>query len=55
MCAIRFGVGCIDAWRRDREALLARGQRLLALSVGTLGRAQFLFGAAPALCGLSGR
>lgn len=45
----KFGAGCIDAWQRDREVLLARGQRLLAPSVSTLGRAPFLFGAAPTL------
>lgn len=45
----KFGTGCIDAWRRDREALLTRGRRLLAPSVATLERQPFLFGEAPTL------
>jgi glutathione S-transferase len=45
----KFGTGCIDAWRQDREGLLARGRRLLAPSVSTLERRPFLFGEAPTL------
>jgi glutathione S-transferase len=45
----KFGAGCIDAWRRDREALLPRARRLLAGTVSTLTRQPFLFGAAPTL------
>jgi glutathione S-transferase len=45
----KFGPGCIDAWKRDRESLLASGRRLLAPSVATLERQPFLFGAAPTL------
>jgi glutathione S-transferase len=52
----KFGAGCLDAWQRDREALLARGRRLLAPSVSTLGKRPFLFGDAPTLadCALYG-
>jgi glutathione S-transferase len=45
----KFGAGCIDAWQRDRDGLLARARRLLAPSVSTLGRQSFLFGAGPTL------
>jgi glutathione S-transferase len=45
----KFGAGCIDAWQRDREALLARARRLLGPSLSTLGRQPFLFGASPTL------
>jgi glutathione S-transferase len=45
----KFGPGCIDAWQRDREKLLASGRRLLAPSVATLERQPFLFGEAPTL------
>jgi glutathione S-transferase len=45
----KFGAGCIDAWHREREVLLNRGQRLLAPSVSTLARRPFLFGDAPTL------
>ena len=45
----KFGAGCIDAWQRDRDGLLARARRLLAPSVSTLGRQPFLFGAGATL------
>jgi len=45
----KFGAGCIDAWQRDREALLSRARRLLAPSLSTLGKQPFLFGASPTL------
>jgi glutathione S-transferase len=45
----KFGAGCIDAWTRDRDLLLARAGRLLAPSVSTLGQQPFLFGAHPTL------
>jgi glutathione S-transferase len=45
----KFGAGCIDAWQRDREALLARARRLLAPSLSTLRQQSFLFGARPTL------
>lgn len=45
----KFGAGCVDAWQRDREALLAKGRRLLAATIGTLGRLPFLFGETPTL------
>jgi glutathione S-transferase len=45
----KFGPGCVDAWARDRTALLARAQALLAPSVRTLAVQPFLFGAHPTL------
>jgi glutathione S-transferase len=45
----KFGAGCVDAWERDREALLARARRLLAPTLRTLDRQPFLFGGAPTL------
>jgi glutathione S-transferase len=45
----KFGAGCVDAWQRDRPALLTRARRLLAGSVRTLAREPFLFGGKPTL------
>jgi glutathione S-transferase len=45
----KFGAGCVDAWERDRPALLARGQHLLQPTLSTLGRRPFLFGETPTL------
>lgn len=45
----KFGAGCVDAWLRDRDALLARAAKLLAPSLRTLQRRPFLFGDAPTL------
>jgi len=47
--ALKFGVGCIEAWLRDRELLIARAVRLLAPSFSTLEKQPFLFGDAPTL------
>jgi glutathione S-transferase len=49
----KFGAGCVDAWARDREALIARARTLLAPSVSTLGARPFLFGDAPTLADAS--
>lgn len=43
----KFGTGCVDAWRRDMPALLAKAQHLLAPTRTTLAQTPFLFGAAP--------
>jgi glutathione S-transferase len=43
----KFGAGCVDAWLRDRAALVARAQKLLAPSLQTLAQRPFLFGDAP--------
>ncbi len=43
----KFGAGCVDAWLRDRDALLVRAQGLLAPSLRTLRQRPFLFGDAP--------
>jgi glutathione S-transferase len=45
----KFGAGCVDAWHRDREALMARARRLLAPTLRTLGARPFLFGERPSL------
>jgi glutathione S-transferase len=52
----KFGAGCIDAWERDRENLVARGRHLLAPSISTLSQQPFLFGERPTLadCALYG-
>jgi glutathione S-transferase len=43
----KFGPGCVDAWERDRPALLARARHLLAPTLSTLARQPFLFGDRP--------
>jgi glutathione S-transferase len=45
----KFGAGCIDAWQRDRAALIARGQLLLQPTLATLARRPYLFGDSPTL------
>ncbi len=45
----KFGAGCVDAWERDRGALVERGRRLLAPTLETLAARPFLFGEAPTL------
>jgi glutathione S-transferase len=45
----KFGAGCVDTWRREREALLGRAQRLLAPTLSTLARQAFVFGSSPTL------
>src|SRR5262245_30137823 len=45
----RYGPGCVETWRRERDALAERARQLL-LPVGrTLGRQPYLFGPAPTL------
>ena len=45
----KFGAGCVDAWERDRDALIARARELLAPTLRTLAARPFLFGDAPTL------
>lgn len=45
----KFGAGCVDAWERDRGALIARARHLLAPTLRTLAARPFLFGDAPTL------
>jgi glutathione S-transferase len=45
----KFGAGCVDAWRRDRDALVARAKVLLAPTLRTLEARPYLFGDAPTL------
>ena len=45
----KFGAGCVDAWERDTDQLLARAQELLEPTVRTLSAQPFLFGAQPTL------
>ncbi|HEY2344182.1 MAG TPA: glutathione S-transferase family protein [Chthoniobacteraceae bacterium] len=43
----RFGRGCIDAWKRDEDAIRAEADRLLERFEITLRHSPFLFGDAP--------
>jgi glutathione S-transferase len=43
----KFGAGCVSAWERNRDELVARAQRLLAPTFATLDAQGFLFGKAP--------
>ena len=45
----KFGVGCVDAWERDRAVLIAQAQELLEPSLRTLAARPFLFGERPTL------
>jgi glutathione S-transferase len=45
----KFGAGCVDAWERDRGALLAKARHLLGPTLTTLEQRPFLFGEAPTL------
>ena len=45
----KFGAGCVDAWLRDRDELVARAKTLLAPTVRTLAAQPFLFGPNPVL------
>jgi glutathione S-transferase len=45
----KFGAGCVDAWEREQNALIARARRLLAPTLKTLAATPFLFGQAPTL------
>jgi glutathione S-transferase len=45
----KFGAGCVDAWARDRDQLLARAREMLEPSARTLAAQPFLFGARPTL------
>jgi len=45
----KFGAGCVAAWERDRERLLAGARRLLAPTLATLEKRPFLFGEQPTL------
>lgn len=45
----KFGAGCVDDWRHQRPALLARASSLLAPTERTLAAQPFIFGAAPTL------
>lgn len=52
----KFGAGCVDAWAKDRETLVARARHLLAPTISTLSQQPFLFGDRPTLadCALYG-
>jgi glutathione S-transferase len=45
----KFGSGCVDAWARDRDALIGKARVLLAPTLRTLAQRPFLFGDAPTL------
>jgi glutathione S-transferase len=45
----KFGAGCVDAWLKDRPALLERARHLLRPTLQTLEQQPFVFGARPTL------
>ena len=45
----KFGAGCVDAWQRDRDQLIARAREFLEPSLRTLKQQPFLFGQIPTL------
>jgi glutathione S-transferase len=45
----KFGAGCVDAWLRERPALIEKARHLLAPTLSTLAKQPFLFGANPTL------
>jgi glutathione S-transferase len=45
----KFGPGCVNAWERDTDELIARGNELLGPSARSLSIQPFLFGASPTL------
>ena len=45
----KFGAGCVELWRREREGLIAKLRRQLAPSFTTLQQQRFLFGERPTL------
>ena len=45
----KFGTGCVDAWLRDRPALIEKARHLLAPTLSTLQKTPFLFGNSPTL------
>ncbi|HEY3498759.1 MAG TPA: glutathione S-transferase family protein [Polyangiaceae bacterium] len=45
----KFGAGCVTAWEKGRDELIARSRRLLAPTFATLDAQGFLFGKAPTL------
>ena len=49
----KYGAGCVDAWARDRDALIAKARALLAPTFKTLAARPFLFGDAPTLADAS--
>ena len=45
----KFGAGCVTAWERDRDALVAKARHLLAPTLATLSERPFVFGEHPTL------
>jgi glutathione S-transferase len=45
----KFGPGCVTAWERDCDALVAKAKHLLAPTLATLAERPFLFGERPTL------
>jgi len=45
----KYGSGCIDRWSEERDALVARAQRMLEPTAATLAARPFLFGKQPTL------
>lgn len=42
----RYGAGCVDAWKKDTDALLSQGREVLAPTLQTLEQRPFVFGEA---------
>lgn len=49
----KFGGGCVERWRADRQVLLGQGRKLLEPTVRTLDAQPFLFGTMPTLADAS--
>jgi glutathione S-transferase len=45
----RYGAGCVDAWAKERDQLVAKARVLLAPTLRTLAQRPFLFGETPTL------
>jgi len=45
----KFGAGCVDAWERDRDRLIADARKLVGPTLTTLVAQPFLFGDKPTL------
>lgn len=48
----RYGAGCVDAWRRDRDTLLDRAREILAPTARTLSRQDWVLGDRPTFADL---
>jgi glutathione S-transferase len=49
----KYGAGCVDAWEAGRAGLLEQSRRLLAPTLSTLSKQEYVFGDAPTLADAS--